>query len=287
MQQARNILLPIILVSGCLFCSSGSYGAEGTRNSYASEIVRDVREDKVYLLENIRHKVTKPSEKTLVDALLSEDGPKAASLYRKQLSEYPDPQLDDISRSRLAAYDRTMTATAKPVTISQKPAAPTSAISSPASAAKRPDTVSRQVAAPVAARPAAPAPAATAPAATAPPASVTARKPDTVEKQPKAPAAKPASATDSPSASTARVTLPAAPKPASGGGAFTLQFGSFDSVANAEQLAAQLSSSSPAKVVEVNGVYKVRLRKTFATREEASVFRRTLPYESFVVTDQP
>ena len=284
MRQARNILLPIILFTGGLFCSSTSYGAEGARNSFAAEIVKDVREDKVYLLENIRHKLTKPSEKTLVDALLSEDGPKAASLYRKQLSEYPDPQLDDISRSRLAAYDRTMASTPKPVTITQRQAAGSAAASSinaPASTAKKADTVSRQPAAPAAARPVTPPL-----SASVPPSSATARKPDSVAKQPKAPATRPATATDPLSTATARTPAAPAPKPVAGG-AFTLQFGSFDSAANAEQLAAQLSPSSPAKVVVINGVYKVRLRRTFATREDANAFRRSLPYESFVVTDQP
>ncbi|NTU67448.1 MAG: SPOR domain-containing protein [Chlorobiaceae bacterium] len=243
MQKARNLLLPAILISGSLSCPAGSYGAEAARSSFASEIVKDVREDKVYLLENIRHKLTKPSEKAVVDALLTEDGPKAAGLYRKQLSEYPDPQLDEISRSRLAAYDRTMAATAKPVMNTPKPG------SAP------------------------------------PPATAAARKADSVARQPKAPMAKPA-ANAATQPATAKAPAPTTPKPLAGS-AFTLQFGSFDNAANAGQLASQLSSSSPAKVVEVNGIYKVRLRKAFASREEASAFRRSLPYESFVVTDQP
>ncbi|NTV01805.1 MAG: SPOR domain-containing protein [Chlorobiaceae bacterium] len=280
MLQARNPLLPIILVSGSLLCSSGSFGAEAARSSYASEIVKDVREDKVYLLENIRHKVTKPSEKTLVDALLSEDGPKAASLYRKQLSEYPDPQLDDISRSRLAAYDRSLAATAKPVMNAPKPgtaSSPLSATNAPAIAARKPDTVSRQASAPTPLKPASPV--LESPAATA------ARKADSVAKAPKAPSPKPATAAQPTAPANARTPAPAASKPVTGS-TYTLQFGSFDSAANADQLAAQLAPSAQAKVVVINGVYKVRLKRTFATREEAGAFRHSLPIESFVVTDQ-
>jgi hypothetical protein len=72
--------------------------------SYAEEIRRCVAEDKVYLLENIRQKVILPAEKLVIDALLSEDGPQAVTLYQKQLTQYPDPVLDQISTSRIAAY---------------------------------------------------------------------------------------------------------------------------------------------------------------------------------------
>ncbi len=72
--------------------------------SYAEEIRRYVAEDKVYLLENIRQKVILPAEKLVIDALLSEDGPQAVALYQKQLTQYPDPVLDQISTSRIAAY---------------------------------------------------------------------------------------------------------------------------------------------------------------------------------------
>ncbi|MEE9904555.1 MAG: SPOR domain-containing protein [Chlorobium sp.] len=74
------------------------------QTSYAPQILQYVREDKVYLLENIRKNLTIPSEKLLVEALLSEDGPQAAYLYRKQLAEYPDPSLDAISTSRLSSF---------------------------------------------------------------------------------------------------------------------------------------------------------------------------------------
>ncbi len=72
--------------------------------SYAEEIRRYVAEDKVYLLKNIRGKVTLPAEKLVIDALLSEDAPQAVALYQKQLTQYSDPVLDQISTSRIAAY---------------------------------------------------------------------------------------------------------------------------------------------------------------------------------------
>ncbi len=72
--------------------------------SYAEEIRRCVGEDKVYLLQNIRQKVILPAEKLVIDALLSEDGPQAVTLYQKQLTQYPNPVLDQISTSRIAAY---------------------------------------------------------------------------------------------------------------------------------------------------------------------------------------
>ncbi|MEI6758360.1 MAG: SPOR domain-containing protein [Chlorobium sp.] len=87
-------------------------------HSYAQEIRQYVAEDKVYLLENIRQKVTIPSEKTVVEALLSEDGPQALSLYRKQLMQYPDPQLDQLSTSRIAAYTKALESNAPPPKLS-------------------------------------------------------------------------------------------------------------------------------------------------------------------------
>ena len=286
MQQARNILLPLILASGSLLFSSGGYGAETAKSSYASEIVKDVREDKVYLLENIRRDITKPSERILVEALLTEDGPKAAGLYRKQLTEYPDPQLDDISRSRLVACERALAGTAKPVLIAPKPGAPKATVAlvrPPANLTMKADTVSRQVPAPAPSRPV---------AVTVTPATRTTIYTDQADPallQPKTTAPKPATAASTPTQTpptSPRALAPVAQNP-SGEGTYTLQFGSFDNATNANQLSAQLSSSSPAKVVEIRGVYKVRLKKTFATREEAGAFRRSLPIESFVVTDQP
>ena len=95
-----------VALSVTLFCPPVLHSAG--EQSYAREILRYVAEDKVYLLENLRHKVALPSEKLVLEALLSEDGPQAVSLYQKQLSLYPDPSLDQISRSRIAAYSLAM-----------------------------------------------------------------------------------------------------------------------------------------------------------------------------------
>ena len=92
-------------------------------HSYAQEIRQYVAEDKVYLLENIRQKVTIPSEKTVVEALLSEDGPQALSLYRKQLTQYPDPLLDQLSTSRIAACTQALESNAPPPKLSVAPPA--------------------------------------------------------------------------------------------------------------------------------------------------------------------
>jgi hypothetical protein len=273
MQQARNTLLSFIIVTGSLFCSSPGRCAEAAHASYATEILKDVREDKVYLLENIRRKVTKPSEKMLVEALLTEDGPKAASLYRKQLSEHPDPQLDDISRTRLSAYDKAVGSTSKPPMPGQKPASTAQVVTVPVTPARQADTVSRQTALP---------------AVAAMPHATAAKKPDSLPGQARALATKPLPPAKPASGDTA-VPKPAAPAAAKAatGASYTLQFGSFDSITNAEQLVAQLSASSPARVLEINGVYKVRLKKVFATRDEASAFGKSLPIESFVVTALP
>ncbi|ANT64414.1 SPOR domain-containing protein [Prosthecochloris sp. CIB 2401] len=76
----------------------------GEETSYASLILQYVEQDKVYLLEKLRNRVTRPAEKLLVEAVLTEDGPKAARLYQEQLSSHPDPLLDQLSRSRLRSY---------------------------------------------------------------------------------------------------------------------------------------------------------------------------------------
>jgi cell division septation protein DedD len=98
----KVFILPVILLLLYICTIQGDLRAAQT--SYAPQILQHVSEDKVYLLENIRKNITIPSEKLVVDALFSEDGPQAAYLYRKQLAEYPDPSLDELSRSRLSAY---------------------------------------------------------------------------------------------------------------------------------------------------------------------------------------
>jgi cell division protein FtsN len=261
MHRAHTTLLPALALSGTLILSPVRGLAVTTTGSYATIILQNVREDKVYLLENIRSNVTKPSEKMVVEALLTEDGPRAAGLYRKQLAEFPDPQLDAVSRSRLAAFERAAGATARPPLNASKTARPTVA-QAPAIPAARPDTVVRKNALPT---------------PVLPPATMPARRPDS-----SASVAKPA-----PAPIAARPAAPPATPAAAPAGNFTLQFGSFDSATNAEQLAAQLPQDSPAGVVKVGQVFKVRLKRSFETREEAAAFARNLPIESFIITLRP
>jgi hypothetical protein len=99
-----------IALSIALFPLSLLYSAE--ERSYAREIKQYVAEDKVYLLENIQQNITRPSEKTVVEALLCESGPQAIELFQKQLKEYPDPALDQLSSSRITAYSLALDSTA-------------------------------------------------------------------------------------------------------------------------------------------------------------------------------
>ncbi len=80
---------------------------------YSAHILQYVEQDKVYLLENLRSKVTKNSEKTVIDALLTEDGPRAVLLFRKQLRDFPDPALDSLSKARLTAYRQILSLTSE------------------------------------------------------------------------------------------------------------------------------------------------------------------------------
>jgi cell division protein FtsN len=236
------------------FCQPSAMAEE---DSYASEIVQYVNEDKVYLLEKIRQQITKPSEQILVEALLTEDGPKAARLYRKQLDEYPDPQLDPISRSRLAAFEQAL---------STNPGLPV--MPAKASSSARPPVMSAGL------RTVQPYPSAS-------------RPDSSVRRMPEKPVKKPTGR----KGDTTLTTLPVPPRPQVAGtvtgGGFTLQFGSFDSITNADQLSAQLSPTAPASVLQINGIYKVRLKRSFATRQEAAAYARSLPIESFVVPLQP
>ena len=93
-------LLLLILLQASL---PGSNAAAETKGHRAL-ILQYVRQDKVYLLEKLRRGVTNKSEQTVIDALLTEDGPIAARLFHKQLTYYPDPALDSLSKARLTAY---------------------------------------------------------------------------------------------------------------------------------------------------------------------------------------
>jgi cell division protein FtsN len=260
----RNLPIILVLIIYGICLQYRQPAAMAAQTSYAAEIAQDVREDKVYLLEKIRPRITKPSEKILVEALLTEDGPKAAKLYRKQLAEYPDPQLDPISRSRLAAYEQATTMTpglpVMPANASSNSKPPQTGWTQTRSVSgNRPDSSMKRLSPP--------------------------RKPKPAEKLSMQ------STPESIKKDTTALAIPETPvqKPsqATSAGSFTLQFGSFDSITNADQLSAQISQTAPASVQKINGIYKVRLKRTFATRQEAAAFARTLPVESFVVPQRP
>jgi len=233
MPKFRSVPLIMLLLMAGVSMTQPSTAVMAEAASHASEILQYVKEDKVYLLEKIRRQLTKPSEKLVVEALLTEDGPQASALYREQLEKYPDPQLDQISRARLKAYEQAV------ATSAGLPVMPVKGSVAPKPVA---------TAAPLTAKTNSNAPTAAAPA-------------DSVVPKPGAPAAS--------------------------DGPFTLQFGSFDSITNADQLVAQLASTAPASVQLVNGIYKVRMNRTFNSRQEAAAFGRLLPIESIVVPARP
>ena len=267
-----------VTLSLLLFTPSALNAAAG--QSYSREIVQYVAEDKVYLLENIRGKITVPSEKTVTEALLAEDGQQAVSLYQKQLSLYPDPAMDQISRSRIAAFTLVMEGPApasKPLaagiqdTTQQKrlsiskneklpaakknipvlPPALASSISAPASVSKVPDTV----------------------LTSAPPSPSKASAPALAH----APA--PASA---PKAPVAEVSI--LHKHTTGSEkSFTLRFGSFKSRENAEALASKISQHTPAETIQQGELYRVQLKNHYPSIEEAKTAAQQLPFPGIVV----
>jgi len=232
MLKLRSLPLTVLLLMAGMLTGRPNTAVLAEEVSHASEIVQYVKEDKVYLLEKIRGQLTKPSEKLVVEALLTEDGPQASALYREQLEKYPDPQLDQISRARLKAYEQAV------ATSAGLPVMPVKGSVAPKPVA---------TAAPLTAKTNSNAPTAAAPASVVP--------------KPGAPVAS--------------------------DGPFTLQFGSFDSITNADQLVAQLAPKAPSSVRLINGIYKVRMNRTFNSRQEAAAFGRTMPIESIVVPAQP
>lgn len=189
----------------------------------ASLIRQYVDEDKVYLLENIRQNFTRPSEKLVIEALLCEDGPKAKALYRRQLKDYPDPELDRISTSRINAYNLALNSTVPPHRLSQQR-------SSGASGNMRKSEIAG-----------------------------TKEGPGT--------------------ASAMRLQEKNEAKT----GAFTLQFGSFGNLQNAETLARKVSFYANAEVLRRDGIFRVRLKKAYPTRDDAADAGRQLPFDAMVV----
>ncbi len=234
--------------------------------SYAREIEQYVAEDKVYLLENIRQNITRPSEETIVDALLSESGPEAIELFRKQLRDYPDPVLDKLSKSRIAAYSMALNGTAKLPNLS-RPLAPGKEMPPDVQ-----DTTSQKVAliAEKQTRDAL-APQPTAPEKqrlkTVAPPSLWQKKP--IQKTVHLPPSLAEKANQEPAGTTKNN--------------FTLQFGSFTSKENAEALAQKVSLYEPAKTMQQGEFYKVFLRKNYASREEVAALVKVLPFLAIIV----
>jgi len=246
-------------------------------HSYAQEIQQDIAEDKVYLLENIRQNVTIPSEKTIVDALLTEDAPQAVMLFQKQLREYPDPALDQLSTSRIAAYN---------LALNRSTSSPKSSISS-SSRKQRPAVVKADTtqqsslpqlndALPSAQRQHA-----------------TVIKDSTKYSSKTRPNARRTAIikTDSTRYSSRqrpKVTLPASEKSkeekiVEGPATSTLQFGSFESRKNAEILAKKISYNAAVEIVQKGQTYKVKLKTHYRSSEEAEAAAKRLPVNSIVV----
>jgi septal ring-binding cell division protein DamX len=226
------------------------HAAEST--SYAPQIRQYVDEDKVYLLENIRQKVTRPSEQTVIEALLSEDGPQSISLYKKQLREYPDPAVDPLSSSRIAAYNLALESSA-PLPGRSVPS------TSPKLITLAVQDSTKQSAAPQirTTSPSRPQPAAA----------------DDTTKQAAAPRPKTASVS---------ATLKQE-KNITGPETCTLQFGSFSNRENAETLAKQISGYAPAEIILHGGMHKVQLKRNYASNEDAAAAAKKLPFSSIVV----
>ena len=264
------------VVLSLVLCSSSVLHAADER-SYAQDIQRDVAEDKVYLLENIRQKVTIPSEKTIVEALLSEDGPQAILLFQKQLSEFPDPALDKLSASRIAAYNLALKGTS-PI---EKSSIPLSSTKTQPIAIKA-DTSQQAIK----------------PQLNSALPSVQLRTPVATDDSTKLPA-KPRQNSALPSAlkddstkhstkpqTTAPVALKAAAKEKNviaGPNTSTLQFGSFESHQNAEALAGKISQYASVEIVQKGQMYKVLLKTHYASKEEAAAAAKKLPVKAIVV----
>jgi cell division septation protein DedD len=198
--------------------------------SYALTIQKYVNEDKVYLLENIQQNITIPSEKIVVYALLCESGPQAIDLFKKQLRDYPNPLLDQLSTSRIAAYNLALNSTAPLPKLSRPllPAKPT----------------------------------------------VTAVEDSTKQK--------PASTTNLTSALPDRSKQETS---IANKGGFTLQFGIFANKENADALVNKISVYEQAKTIQQGVLFKVRLIKAYASKEDAVNLAKELPFKAIIVPD--
>jgi len=248
-RPGKKILLQCVALLALLLLPTALYALDNA--SYAQEIRKYVDEDKVYLLENIRQKVTRKSEQIVIEALLSEDGPQAFALYRKQLREYPDPAIDPLSSSRIAAYNL--------VKLSP-PAEPELSASLPIPrklSPELPDSTKQSVT----------------PRTGVPAQPKTAGTKDTT----KAITALRAKALG------ASLTAPKEIKSMTGTGTCTLQFGSFSNKENAETLAGKMAGKLPVEIVLQGRMHKVQLKTNYTSHEEAIAAAKKLPFDSIVV----
>ncbi len=274
----------LIRIKSALLCTVLFIGLSGPielhaaeEHSYAQKIQQAVADDKVYLLESFRQKVTIPSEKTFLEALFCEDGPQAVMLFQKQLREYPDPALDKLSTSRIAAYNLALKGTS-PI---EKSSIPLSSTKTQPIAIKA-DTSQQAIK----------------PQLNSALPSVQLRTPVATDDSTKLPA-KPRQNSALPSAlkddstkhstkpqTTAPVALKAAAKEKNviaGPNTSTLQFGSFESHKNAEALAGKISQYASVEIVQKGQMYKVLLKTHYASKEEAAAAAKKLPVKAIVV----
>lgn len=256
--------------------------SSAAERSYAREIGQYVGEDKVYLLENIRENITRPSEKIVVDALLCESGPEAIELFQRQLKEYPDPLLNKLSSARIAAYSMALYGTITPPKLSQplpqakpklaevqdttkqSPAPPlqkktkSETVASLVPLPKRPKRDSLPPAPPLPEKPKSETIAALTPLPEKP-------KRNTVPLLAQLPAKS--------------IKEPATVKMSG----FTLQFGSFANKENAKSLAQKVSLFEPAKIIQQGEFYKVILKNKYASKEEVSDIVKKMPFIAIIV----
>lgn len=238
-----------IALSVALFFPAILYAAE--ERSYAREIRKYIDEDTVYLLENTQQNITLPSERIVVEALLCESGPQAIELFQKQLSDYPDPALDQISNSRIAAYNLALNSTA-PLPKLSRPLLPAKPQESGVQESSK-----QQLA------------------------SISSKTKEEITPRPSPAPVKPAH-------ELALRPSPAPVKPNQKStfarrSGFTLQFGYFENKANAAILTKKISLYEPVEIIEEGQFYGVRLKKIYATKQDAGALIKKLPFPAFIV----
>ena len=198
-------------------------------------------------------------------------------LFQKQLREYPDPAVDKLSTSRIAAYNLALNG----ASAIQKSSIPLSA-TKPQQIVIRADTSLQSVKPQLHAH---------LPSGQQQPSVVT----DDSTKH----STRPGSSVPHPAVlkedTTKHFSKPQPSSPATltatskeqnvidGPTTSTLQFGSFESRQNAEVLAKKTSPYASVEIVRKGQMYKVRLKTHFASKEEAAGAAKKLPVKAIVV----